>query len=77
MPLNANAWDQPLLGSRTTNGMLKAKLSAVTVGMLDTSRDSAHGDAQPRRVFGTPGHSRASEPGGALNHPPTKALHGW
>ncbi|KAG1937102.1 hypothetical protein F2P79_018334 [Pimephales promelas] len=77
MPLNANAGDQPLLGNLTINGMLKAKLSAVTVGTLDTFRDSAHGDVQPRRVFGTPGHSRAGEPGGAPDRAPTKALHGW
>ncbi|KAG1949143.1 hypothetical protein F2P79_011956 [Pimephales promelas] len=67
--------DQPLLGNLTINGMLKAKLSAVTVGTLDTFRDSAHGDVQPRRVFGTPGHSRAGEPGGAPDRAPTKALH--
>ncbi|XP_041920595.1 olfactory receptor 52B2-like [Alosa sapidissima] len=74
-PPAANVWDRPPLTNSATSGMPKAEPSAVIVVKGDTYSVFAQGDVQLNRVFDTPGHSRASEQGGASSRVPTKALH--
>ncbi|KAL2095651.1 hypothetical protein ACEWY4_007799 [Coilia grayii] len=70
----ANAWGLPLLVSHSTSGIPREEPYAVTAGKWGISRGFVRGGVPPSRVFGTPGHSRASERGGALNRTPAKAL---
>ncbi|KAL2097873.1 hypothetical protein ACEWY4_007080 [Coilia grayii] len=60
--------------SRSVSGIPREEPYAVTAGKRGISRGFVCGGVLPRWVFGTPGHSRASEPGGALNRTPAKAL---